>query len=164
MIQKPFLNHLGIGIFYGSSNLAKGTAIVANRFEPIALTQLLLGGCVVLVAASLLVRPAHTQPGVSYPNPPTQSVSVPSSAYTVPQQASTPLPYAPPSSAPAHMLTSPMSVPRTAAAAYGGGYVVETRPNRHRMLESYSAACGYLGCVRTYSWAFPCQYYSRYCY
>ena len=24
--------------------------------------------------------------------------------------------------------------------------------------------CGYLGCVRTYPWAFPCQYYSRYCY
>ena len=23
--------------------------------------------------------------------------------------------------------------------------------------------CGYLGCVRTYPWAFPCQYYSRYC-
>jgi hypothetical protein len=28
--------------------------------------------------------------------------------------------------------------------------------------ETYS--CGYLGCVRTYAWAFPCQYYSRYCY
>ena len=25
-------------------------------------------------------------------------------------------------------------------------------------------ACGYLGCVRTYPWAFPCQYYSSYCY
>jgi hypothetical protein len=24
--------------------------------------------------------------------------------------------------------------------------------------------CGYLGCVRTYPWAFPCQYYSSYCY
>ncbi|HEX8808578.1 MAG TPA: hypothetical protein VF760_06250 [Xanthobacteraceae bacterium] len=23
--------------------------------------------------------------------------------------------------------------------------------------------CGYLGCVRTYPWAFPCQYYSLYC-
>jgi hypothetical protein len=25
-------------------------------------------------------------------------------------------------------------------------------------------SCSYLGCVRTYPWAFPCQYYSRYCY
>ncbi len=24
--------------------------------------------------------------------------------------------------------------------------------------------CGYLGCVRTYPWAYPCQYYSSYCY
>jgi hypothetical protein len=24
--------------------------------------------------------------------------------------------------------------------------------------------CGYLGCVRTYPWAFRCQYYSSYCY
>jgi hypothetical protein len=23
--------------------------------------------------------------------------------------------------------------------------------------------CSHLGCVRTYAWAFPCQYYSRYC-
>jgi hypothetical protein len=25
-------------------------------------------------------------------------------------------------------------------------------------------ACGYLGGVRTYPWAFPCQYYSSHCY
>jgi hypothetical protein len=24
--------------------------------------------------------------------------------------------------------------------------------------------CGYLGCVRTYPWTFPCQYYGSYCY
>ena len=27
-----------------------------------------------------------------------------------------------------------------------------------------SLGCGYLGCVRLYPWAFPCQYYSAYCY
>jgi hypothetical protein len=25
-------------------------------------------------------------------------------------------------------------------------------------------SCSHLGCVRTYAWAFPCQYYSRYCW
>jgi hypothetical protein len=24
-------------------------------------------------------------------------------------------------------------------------------------------SCSHLGCVRTYTWAFPCQYYSRFC-
>jgi hypothetical protein len=92
------------------------------RFERMALTHLLVGGAVA-VAASFLVGPAHAQPGVSYPNPPTQSVSVPSSAYTVPHQASTPLSYATPSVEPAHRFTAPVNVPRIAVALR----VVETR-------------------------------------
>jgi hypothetical protein len=36
------------------------------------------------------------------------------------------------------------------------------RYRHHSALVTYS--CSQLGCVRTYSWAFPCQYYSRYCF
>jgi hypothetical protein len=35
---------------------------------------------------------------------------------------------------------------------------------RHRgRLTLVTYGCSHLGCVRTYAWAFPCQYYSRYC-
>lgn len=38
----------------------------------------------------------------------------------------------------------------------------------HRHYHRYSSSpatysCSHLGCVRAYAWAFPCQYYSRYC-
>jgi hypothetical protein len=33
----------------------------------------------------------------------------------------------------------------------------------HRPLALVTYGCSHLGCVRTYAWAFPCQYYSRYC-
>jgi hypothetical protein len=32
------------------------------------------------------------------------------------------------------------------------------------VLKNSPVVCGYLSCVRTYRWAFPCQYYSSYCY
>jgi hypothetical protein len=38
---------------------------------------------------------------------------------------------------------------------------VHHRHRGHPALVTYG--CSHLGCVRTYAWAFPCQYYSRYC-
>jgi hypothetical protein len=35
---------------------------------------------------------------------------------------------------------------------------------RPRRVTPVTYACSHLGCVRTYAWAFPCQYYSRYCF
>src|SRR5262249_24430910 len=49
------------------------------------------------------------------------------------------------------------ATPRTVHHHHHRGHYIVVRPS----LGSYS--CGYLGCVRLYSWAFPCQYYSRYC-
>src|SRR5262249_41668909 len=50
------------------------------------------------------------------------------------------------------------ATPRTVHHHHHRGHYIVVRPS----LGSYS--CGYLGCVRLYAWAFPCQYYSAYCY
>jgi hypothetical protein len=90
----------------------------ARRFDRIALTELLVGGAVAF-GASCLIERAHAQPGVSFPNPPTQSSNSP----YIPQQTYMPLSYATPSVVPAHRFTLPVNVPRMAAAVH----VVETR-------------------------------------
>ena len=128
--------------------------MAARRFERIASLQFLMGSAVVFSA--YLIGPAHAQsgfaPGVSFPKP--SQID-----QTLPQRTYTPLSYTTPSVVPAHTFASPVS--------HGGVHIVETRSDYSNStdpkLASYSTACGYLGCVRTYAWAFPCQYYSRYC-
>ena len=119
------------------------------------------------------------------PITPTQSPTVnPSSPNTVQQPTSTTpststSPAAPSttpsasSSAPSGETTAPANetAPSTTARSERRATVTKTRPvhhyyhhyhRGHPALVTYS--CSYLGCVRTYPWAFPCRYYSRYCY
>jgi len=155
-----------------------------RRFERIALAQLLVGGCAVAFSLCDLIEPAQAQ-ATYVPPPPTQSPTLnPSNPGTVPQPSYRPITPSTPSISP----TTPSTVPsvettppaneqpsiestttrgsertsdaetRTVHAHHHRGHYIVVRPS----LGSYS--CGDLGCVRTYAWAFPCQYYSRYCY
>ena len=155
------------------------TAMPTRRFERIALTQLLVGGCVVF-GACVMIEHAQAQPGyVPRPTPLPPPVFNPSNPGTVPQPSYRPItPSTPsttpsiPSDVPSDEVTSP-TVPNAEATPPANEEAPSTRSERrtrsvhhyHRgrsTPETYS--CGYLGCVRTYAWAFPCQYYSRYCY
>ena len=155
------------------------TAMPTRRFERIALTQLLVGGCVVF-GACVMIEHAQAQPGyVPRPTPLPPPVFNPSNPGTVPQPSYRPItPSTPsttpsiPSDVPSDEVTSPI-VPNAEATPPANEEAPSTRSERrtrsvhhyHRgrsTPETYS--CGYLGCVRTYAWAFPCQYYSRYCY
>jgi hypothetical protein len=115
------------------------------------------------------------------PTTPTQSPTVnPSSPNTVQQPSSTTpststgpsapstTPSASSGGVPSGRVTGPAdeSAPSTTPSERRAS-VAKTRWARHRhhgrpALVTYS--CSYLGCVRTYPWAFPCRYYSRYCY
>ena len=115
--------------------------------------------------------------------PPTPSalppVVNPSSPNTVPQSSSTPL-------TPSTSGTTPGTTPSTPSTASSGevtppaneepqnttarserrASLAKRRWVHHHRVRSTLAtySCGYLGCARTYAWAFPCQYYSRYCF
>jgi len=150
-----------------------------RRFERIALVQMLAGGCAVVFGACVLIEHAQAQPGyVVRPTPLPPPVFNPSNPGTVPQPSYRPItPSTPsttpsiPSDVPSDEVTSP-TIPRRQATSpvneepARSEQRVRTRSVHHHRgrstPESYS--CGYLGCVRTYAWAFPCQYYSRYCY
>jgi hypothetical protein len=144
-----------------------------RRYERIALARFLVGGLAAVFVACVLIK--HVQAQFVNPPPPLPPpVFNPSSPNTVPQPRYTPLspttPISPttPSTVPGSEVTSPVNerLPRTAARSHQGTSVAKTRSvHRHRgrsTLVTYS--CSYLGCVRTEPWAFPCQYYSRYCY
>ncbi len=141
-----------------------------RRFERIALAQLFMVGCTVMFGACVLIKHAQAQPGyVPPPTPLPPPVLNPSSPYTVPQPSYRPItPATPsitpttPSIVPENEVTSP-TIPRREVTSPERGAKRSVHHHRGRSTpETYS--CGYLGCVRTYAWAFPCQYYSRYCY
>jgi hypothetical protein len=121
-----------------------------------------------------------TAPAGPPPTTPTQSPTVnPSSPNTVQQPSSTTpststnpsTPGTTPSAsgtAPRGEATAPANetTPSTPAPSERRASTAKPRSIHHHYrarpaLLTYS--CSYLGCVRTYSWAFPCQYYSRYC-
>jgi hypothetical protein len=124
---------------------------------------------------------APAAPAGPPPTTPTQSPTVnPSSPNTVQQPSST-TPST--STSPSTPSTTPSAsstvhsgetaapadetAPSTTARSERRASVAKTRPadhyhRGHPALVTYS--CSYLGCVRTYPWAFPCRYYSRYCY
>ena len=153
--------------------------MLTRRFERIALVQMLAGGCAVVFGACVLIEHAQAQPGyVVRPTPLPPPVFNPSNPGTVPQPSYRPItPSTPsttpsiPSDVPSDEVTSP-TIPRRQATSpvneepARSEQRARTRSVHHHRgrstPESYS--CGYLGCVRTYAWAFPCQYYSRYCY
>ena len=147
----------------------------ARRYERISLAQLLLSGCAVMFGAWVLIEHAQAQPGyVPPPTPLPPPVLNPSSPYTVPQPRYQPItPTTPsatpstPSTVPSGEVTPPVSEEAPSITARSERTsVAKTRSVHHHRgrstLVTYS--CGYLGCVRTYPWAFPCQYYSRYCF
>jgi len=161
-----------------------------RRFERIALMLVLTLGGVAFGDRDLIEHAQAQQsapaaspaPAAPAPTTPTQSPTVnPSSPNTVQQPSYTPTT---PSTSSAPL--TPSATPSTSSAVPSGDVaapanesapsttpserratVARTRWAHHRhrgrpALVTYS--CSYLGCVRTYPWAFPCRYYSRYCY
>jgi hypothetical protein len=156
-----------------------------RRFERIGLAQLLTSRCAVVLGACVLFGHAQAQqpsvPTGPVPAPPTQSPVVnPSNPGTAQQPSYTPLQSSTPSTTPSTPSGAPSgeltpgheATPSTTVRSERSTSAANTRPIHHHYyyhhhrgrlpLETYS--CSHLGCVRTYAWAFPCQYYSRYCY
>jgi len=156
----------------------------------IAWTYVLMSGCGAMFGACALTGHAQAQqssapaattaPGPA-PSPATQSPTVnPSNPSTAQQPSYRSLSPSTPSTTPSTPNTSsstPSTVPNTEATspanerpptkitAQSEQHTAKPRPvhryRRHPALVTYS--CSHLGCVRTYAWAFPCQYYSRSC-
>ena len=124
------------------------------------------------------------------PTPPTQSPTLnPSSPSTVQQPSYTPsttpstrsttplsntpstssgtAPTTPSSVSNDEATSAPHETPAHTTARSERRRSVARIPSAHHHYRYHSApvtyACESLGCVRTYAWAFPCQYYSRYC-
>lgn len=167
--------------------------MLTRRLARKAWAQALIAGCAALFGAGVLTghaqaqtsAPATSAPGPA-PAPPTQSPVVnPSNPSTAQQPSYKSLSPSTPSATPSTPNTTsstrsstPSTVPNTEAtspaneqpsnetAAQSERHAAKPRPvhrYRHRAaLVTYS--CSHLGCVRTYAWAFPCQYYSRSCY
>jgi len=153
-----------------------------RRFERIALVQMLAGGCAVMFGACVLIEHAQAQPGyVPPPTPLPPPVFNPSNPGTVPQPSYRPItPSTPstvpsiPSDVPSSEVTPPANEEPASTTARSEQEATSRTIHHHHhhrghyivvggsSLGSYS--CGYLGCVRLYPWAFPCQYYSAYCY
>jgi hypothetical protein len=139
-----------------------------RRFERIAL-ELMLSGCAVMFGACVF---AQAQPGyVPPPTPLPPPVLNPSNPGTVPQPSYRPITPSTPSIAPTIPSTVPANEerPRTTARSERQATVEKPRSvhhyrHYHRGSPVVTYSCGSLGCARTYAWAFPCQYYSRYCY
>jgi hypothetical protein len=145
------------------------TAMPKSKFGRTRVVRLLMGATA--IAFGVLIEHAHAQ-FVNPPPPPPPPVFNPSTPNIVPQPSyrpispTTPISPATPSTVPEYQVAP------TTTRAQRRASVVETpavqQPRRHRIVvrprrTSYSVACGYDGCVRTYPWAFPCQYYSSYC-
>ena len=157
---------------------SKETAMPTRRFERIAL-ELMLSGCALMFGACVLIESAQAQqpsvPTGPIPTPPTQSPAVnPSNPSTAPQQSYTPLKPSTQSTTPSTSTTSSseltpghQATPNTTTRSERTS-VAKTRSVHHYRYRGRSTlvtySCGDLGCARTYAWAFPCQYYSRYCW
>jgi hypothetical protein len=123
--------------------------------------------------------------GATVPSAPPSTPSAPppvvnpSSPNTVPQSSYTPIaPSTPgttpgttpstPSTASSGEVTSPANEKpqNTTARSERRASVAKKRLVHHHRVRAalVTYSCGYLGCARTYPWAFPCSYYSRYCF
>src|SRR5260370_32049050 len=142
-----------------------------RRFAWIALAQSLLGGLAVVIVACVLITHAQAQ-FVNPPPPPPHPVFNPSSPNTEPQPSYKPLTPSTPSTSP----STPSAVPSGEVPSPANEEPPSTTPRPERASKKRSVhhhrgrstpviyRCGNFGCVRTEAWAFPCQYYSRYCY
>jgi len=138
-----------------------------RRFERLRLALLLVVGCVVVGDCIPIEHARAQQQSASPPPPPTQSPVVnPSNPNTVQQPSYTPLKPSTPSTPSSGELTpgledTPSANTRSERTSVAKRHSMHHHHRGRATLVTYS--CGYLGCVRTYPWAFPCQYYSRYC-
>jgi hypothetical protein len=153
---------------------------MTSRFKGLALARLLGVGCAVVLAAAVLIELAQAQQQFAPPAPPPPPpvFNPPSPNRTVPQPSYTPVTPSTPSAVPGNEITSPVSepakeTPRRKAARESEQTPAAETPSVHHRHRGPPAPvayrCGYYdwgfyGCVRTYTWAFPCQYYSAYCY
>jgi hypothetical protein len=157
-----------------------------RRFKRLALAHLLGIGCAVVLGGSVLIELAQAQqqfvppPPPPVPSPPAPVFNPPSPSRTVPQPSYTPVTPATPSAVPGNETAPPATPPSeetrrsTKPRESEQTPTAETRPIHHRHYRGRPSApvvyrCGsygwgFYGCVRTYTWAFPCQYYSAYCY
>ena len=147
-----------------------------RRFERLGLALLLVIGCIVFDDRSLIEDAQAQQQSAPPPppTPPTQSPAVnPSNPSTAPQQSYTPLKPSTQSTTPSTSTTSSseltpghQATPNTTTRSERTS-VAKTRSVHHYRYRGRSTlvtySCSDLGCARTYAWAFPCQYYSRYC-
>jgi hypothetical protein len=148
--------------------------MATRRFERIAVTLLLLGGSML---GGGLIEQAQAQapsvPSAPPPTTPTQSPTVnPSKPSSAQQPSYRPLSPSTPStttSTPGTTTSTPSTTPpaTTNTASERETSVAKTRTvHRHHPPHATAVTygCSHWGCVRTYAWAFPCQYYSRYCF
>jgi hypothetical protein len=149
---------------------SKETAMPTRKFGRTAVVRFLMGATA--IAFGVLIEPAQAQ-FVNPPPPPPPPVFNPSSPNTVPQPSYRPIapttPISPSTSTdvPGYQV-APATAPSPRRSSVAKTSPVQPQPRRHRIVvrpafRSYSVVCGYDGCVRTYPWAFPCQYYSSYC-
>jgi hypothetical protein len=159
-----------------------------RRFKRLALAQLLGFGCVVVLGGSVPIELAQAQqqfvppPPPPAPPPPPPVFNPPSPNRTVPQPSYTPVTPSTPSAIPENDISPPETSPATSPAKETEPStkpheseqtpIAKTRSVRHHYRSRRAPVTyrcgpydwGYYGCVRTYTWAFPCQYYSAYCY
>jgi hypothetical protein len=152
--------------------------MATRRFGRMAATLLLLGGS--MLGGGLIEHVQAQAPSVPAgppPTTPTQSPTVnPSNPSTVQQPSYRPLSPTTPSTTTSTPRTPPTNESKTPAneqpasantASERETSAAKTRTlhrHRPRRAAAVTYACSHLGCVRTYAWAFPCQYYSRYCF
>ena len=149
-----------------------------RRFERLELALFLVIGCIVFGDGSLIEDAQAQQQSAPPPPPtppPTQSPVVnPSNPSTVPQPSYTPLKPSSQSTTPSTGTTSSSELtPGHQATPNANTRSERTSAAKTRLVHHYrhrgrsalvTYSCGDLGCARTYAWAFPCQYYRRYCY
>jgi hypothetical protein len=160
--------------------------MATRRFKRLALTWLLGLGCAAALGASGPIELAQAQfvppPPPQVPPPPAPVINPPSPNRTVPQPSYTPVAPTTPGAVPGNDILAPATSRATPPANETQSStkprvsertpVARTRMVYHRYRGRYAPAVyrcgpygwGLYGCVRTYRWAFPCQYYSAYCY
>ena len=131
-------------------------------------SRCLVVGWATLIAGVLNVAQAQQQfvppPPPPAPPPPPPVFNPSPSNTTVPQPSYKPISPTTPSAVPENEVTPPVNEvqPRTVARSQRSvhHHRGRSRPVNYRC---GSYGWGYYGCWRTYTWAFPCQYYSTYC-
>ena len=175
--QWTALTQLLLGIFLGGCAVLFGACVLIGHAQA-------QSGSSGSSTSSPSTSSAPSTPSAPPPTTPTQSPTVnPSTRNTVQQPSSRSVSPSTPSttpSTPSATSSTPGSAPTGEATSRANDETPSTTARSERAASRtknrsvhyrhhrYSSrpdiyACSHLGCVRTYAWAFPCQYYSRYC-